>query len=203
MLIELKSDRAITIGVISDTHVPDRVSGLHPSLLLELRKIQPDYIFHAGDISHISVLKELQTVAPVYAVTGNRDFLLKKMYPKNQEFILNGVKVLLTHGHKDFISYWVDKLEYVFHRYHFQRYFHRLQLISPRAKVYIFGHSHHAENIETEGKLFFNPGATSIGEPPGNRISFGVIKFHPDGKVESQVVALTGARVFRGKWKTN
>lgn len=202
MLIELKSDRVITIGVVSDTHVPDRVSRLHPNLESALRSHQPDYIFHGGDISRAAVIDELEAIAPVYAVTGNRDFLLKREFPMNQDFLINGVKVLLTHGHKDFFNYWIDKLEYVLHQYHFKRYFSRLQKISPRAKVFIFGHSHHAENLKVDGRLFFNPGAASLGEPPENRISYGMLKFHPGGEVEGQVIPLTGYRVVLGKWKS-
>ena len=53
------------IGVVSDTHVPDRAVALHPALLSELRRNKVDLILHAGDISTAGVLQELETIAPV------------------------------------------------------------------------------------------------------------------------------------------
>ncbi|HPS42759.1 MAG TPA: metallophosphoesterase family protein [Anaerolineaceae bacterium] len=201
MLIELKSNDTVTVAILSDSHVPDRVNELHPALIVGLRELQPDYIFHAGDVSDQSVLIRLMEIAPVYAVRGNRDFLLANQLPMHQVFIINGVKVLLTHGHKDFLTYWWDKAVNFIQHYKIHRYFSRLQQIFPAARVFIFGHTHHAENTWQETRLYFNPGSCSAGEPPDFSISYGVVKFHLDGRIESQLIPLTGARVGFRKWK--
>ena len=55
------------VGIVSDTH------GV---LLRELLRALEgcDFIIHAGDIGDASILKRLETVAPVTAVLGNNDY---------------------------------------------------------------------------------------------------------------------------------
>jgi predicted phosphodiesterase len=84
-MIELHADRSIVIGVVADTHVPDRVNALHPDLLQELATREVDYIFHAGDCSTSCVLDELRAIAPVFAVAGNRDWFLPTL-PRHRLF---------------------------------------------------------------------------------------------------------------------
>ncbi len=193
-MIELKSKKTIIVGVVADTHVPDRVSTLHLGLLPGLREREVDYIFHAGDISAPRVLKELALVAPVYAVAGNRDWF-QRSTPRHRLFAINGVKTLLTHGHINLHHYWVDKAKNLLHGYRFNRYARRLQVLAPDAMIYIYGHSHHAENHWLDGKLFFNPGSSSVAEKPDFRLSFGIIQFHPDGNFSGEIIALNGAVV--------
>ena len=56
-----------TIGVISDTH-----GSLHQRAYEALADC--DYIIHAGDICNPGIIRELETLAPVYAVLGNNDY---------------------------------------------------------------------------------------------------------------------------------
>lgn len=58
---------ALRIGIISDTH-----GSLDPRAYAALADC--DHIIHAGDIGGPSVLRELETLAPVTAVLGNNDF---------------------------------------------------------------------------------------------------------------------------------
>ena len=190
MDLEIRSSETITAAVVADTHIPDRVKHLHQGLVPALRSIQPDYIFHAGDISHKRVLDELEEVAPVFAVRGNRDFLFSKTLPVNRELNLNGVRVYLTHGHINPYHYWKDKLENLIYGYRIDRYHRRLLTAEPGADVYIFGHSHHAENQLRDERLFFNPGSCSVAEKPDFRLSFGIIRFYQDGEVKGEIIAL-------------
>lgn len=202
MLVDLRANREIVVGVIADTHIPDRVNQLHPELLSTLRQRNVDYIFHAGDVSIPGALLELREIAPVYLVTGNRDILLRNKYTSMLTFQINGVKTILTHGHLNLYQYWLDKIENVLEGYRFKRYHDRLVKHFPDAGVYIFGHSHHAENRWEGGKLFFNPGSPSIAEYPAKQLSFGIISFHPEGRVQGAIVELTGALLRFGRWKT-
>lgn len=59
------------IGLISDTHIPEAMPSLWPHLFEEFRGV--DCILHAGDIHHLSVLDELEKIAPVFAARGNGD----------------------------------------------------------------------------------------------------------------------------------
>lgn len=200
MSIELRSEQTITVGVVGDTHVPDRVNQLHPELITALRECKVDSIFHTGDISNPRMLDELQTVAPVYAVSGNRDILSRRILPRTRFFLINGVETVLTHGHINAFHYFQDKVEHILHGYNVERYSRRLLPLSPEAEVYIFGHSHHAENRVIAGKLYFNPGSSSIAEKPDFRLSFGIMKFCPAGTVSGEIIELKGTVVRSGKW---
>jgi len=56
------------IGVISDTHMP-HFNKLHESIWKFFAGVE--LIIHAGDLSMLSVLAELETITPVVAVQGN------------------------------------------------------------------------------------------------------------------------------------
>jgi putative phosphoesterase len=178
------------IGVIADTHIPDRASGLPGQLLEELKTRKVQLILHAGDISVKRVLEELETIAPVYAVRGNRDFFLRCVVPMIKQFEINGVKIVLTHGHLNFYTYWVDKIQHVMVGYRLNRYLKRLLKAAPEAQVYVFGHSHQPENFWQDGKLFFNPGSVSFGETPGCQSSWGILCVYEDGRVTGEIIPL-------------
>ena len=55
------------IGVISDTHIPHFKK--LPEVIWE-HFAEVELIIHAGDFSILSVLDELETIAPVVAVQG-------------------------------------------------------------------------------------------------------------------------------------
>ena len=57
------------IGLISDTHIPDRADKIPITVLESFKKV--DLIIHAGDLTSIRVKKELERVAPVLAVQGD------------------------------------------------------------------------------------------------------------------------------------
>ncbi len=78
MVFQIESKKTIRLGVISDTHVPDRVGDLHPDVLRSFVENNVDQIVHAGDASSLQVIKSLKSVAPVIHVSGNRDFLMCK-----------------------------------------------------------------------------------------------------------------------------
>ncbi|MGA2682891.1 MAG: YfcE family phosphodiesterase [Candidatus Bathyarchaeia archaeon] len=59
------------IGLISDTHVPKRAAKV-PQKVFEIFQ-NVDFIIHAGDLVELSVIDELEQIAPVLAVHGNMD----------------------------------------------------------------------------------------------------------------------------------
>ncbi|MFZ3078594.1 MAG: metallophosphoesterase family protein, partial [Bellilinea sp.] len=69
------------LGVVADTHIPDRVRSLHPDLLPGLSAAKVEAILHAGDICSPAVLAVLSQVAPVVAVRGNRDWAFAGTLP--------------------------------------------------------------------------------------------------------------------------
>ena len=59
------------IGLISDTHIPDAAKALPPQVKEAFRDV--DLIMHAGDLYEVSVLDELESIAPVLAALGDDD----------------------------------------------------------------------------------------------------------------------------------
>ena len=60
---------ALRIGLISDTHIPEARATLWPQVFDAFDGV--DRIFHAGDIHDLSVLDQLEEVAPVWSARGN------------------------------------------------------------------------------------------------------------------------------------
>lgn len=176
------------IGVISDTHVPDRSAEISAELLSSLKAEKVDLILHAGDISLPSVLELLETIAPVKAVKGNRDLLFFQKIPMVQKFEIFGVKFALMHGHMNWVVYWLDKFLYIFSGYNRDRYMHRLPKAAPEARVIVFGHTHHAESLWQDSIYYFNPGSTSYGDILTRRRTWGIIEVYEDGRVDGKIV---------------
>ncbi len=178
------------LGIISDTHVPDRVSELHSRLLPALRSMGVQQIFHIGDICTPQVLRQIEQVAPVVAVRGNRDWLFGRELPRSRLIEIGGVKLALTHGHGSFKSYVMEKIHLARGGYSRDRYIKSLVTELPDANVYIFGHSHIPENIWVEGKLFFNPGAASPTRFLPYLPSFGILDIFADHRVIGEIIIL-------------
>ena len=123
------------IGVVSDTH------GLVRPALLEFFQ-GVDLVIHAGDIGPEEVLTELETQAPVVAVSGNTDrFPLLGKLPETQIVQIGAVRIFITHigGEPKAM----------------RRRFPEL----ASCRIAIFGHSHRALQRKQDGVLFFNPGS--------------------------------------------
>ena len=190
----------LTVGVISDTHIPDRVDRIHPQIVPTFRAAQVDQILHAGDISIPSVLAELEQVAPVLAVRGNRDLIFDSSLPQLRLLELAGVKVALMHGHGGWINYIKDKVVYLRDGYQLARYIPKIINVAPQARVYIFGHTHYPENFWQEGKLFFNPGAAGSSISRSLAPSVGILRFYAGGNVEGEIIEMTGLKIAYHQW---
>jgi len=190
----------LTAGVISDTHIPDRVDRIHPQILPIFRDAHVDKILHAGDISIPSVLEELEQVAPVLAVRGNRDLVFDSSLPKLRLIELAGVKVALMHGHGGWINYFRDKLVYFRDGYQLERYIPKLINAAPGAGVIIFGHTHFPENFWRDGKLLFNPGSASSSISRKLGPSVGILRFYAGGNVEGEIIKMTGLKIDYHQW---
>lgn len=59
------------IGLISDTHIPSRARAI-PQRVFDIFT-DVSLIIHAGDLTELTVIHELERLAPVIAVQGNMD----------------------------------------------------------------------------------------------------------------------------------
>ena len=194
-------DSGLLVGVVADTHVPDRVDRLHPHLMEQLQQARVDLILHAGDVSVPAVLDALGQIAPVTAARGNRDFFFKPQLPMAAKLKLGAREVAVLHGHGGWLSYSLDKFRYLLYGYSFERYVRIARHAAPDAQVIVFGHTHTPVMRWVDGQLFFNPGSASFGKHLGENPSYGLLRFSPEGQVSGEIVALTGYQVVGGEWR--
>jgi putative phosphoesterase len=137
------------IGVISDTHIP-HFKQLPVSIVEHFAGVE--LIIHAGDLSVLRVIDELETIAPVVAVRGNiEEEEVVRNLPIKREIVVGFCRIGIVHILGD-----AHNRERV-----------ALQEF-PNARVVVFGHSHIPWNQEHEGLLLFNPGsATDRRRQPG------------------------------------
>jgi len=181
----------VTLGVIADTHIPDRVRSLDPRIVPLFQEVGAQAILHAGDICVRSVLTQLEQAAPVYAVRGNRDWFFLRDLPMERCLSFAGVTVGLTHGHGRWRTYLRDKLYFSSHGgYRDARLLPRLLATFPEAQVIVFGHSHFVLNQWIEGKLIFNPGSPHVAHSKNLTNSVGLLFISASGEVKGEIVTL-------------
>lgn len=147
------------IGVISDTHIPDKCEHIPEAVLNAFKHVE--MIMHAGDIVDLGAIDELRSACPkVAAVAGNMDSgRIMKIFPVKQIFEISGIKVGLMHGYGPPANL-IKVLGNAFKNAH--------------PDIIIFGHSHKPMNEIIDGVLFFNPGSAtdvSLGQA-----SYGIIE---------------------------
>lgn len=160
------------IGVISDTHIPDRAEDLPREILEEFKKV--DMIIHAGDLVNLSVLDKLKSICRnVKAVWGNMDPEEVKEKLAEKEIITVGkYKIGIMHGygapHK-----LISLLFSIFKE--------------DNVNVIIFGHSHYSVNEKKNDILFFNPGSLTD-KIFSQYNSYGIIEIND--KIEAKIVRI-------------
>jgi putative phosphoesterase len=178
----------IVIGVISDTHIPDRARRLSAQVIPVFRNAQVNAILHAGDVSIPGVLEQLAQVAPVHAVRGNRDWLALGRLPGTLELNFGGVRIAMAHGHGLFWNYLIDRVDYLFNGYKLERFTPRLLASFPEARVIIFGHTHRPYQQWVDGKLLFNPGSPHCPINDTSGPTVGLLHINPLGEVASEII---------------
>jgi putative phosphoesterase len=158
----------LTIGLLSDTHIPHRLKRLPDAVFDALAGV--DLILHAGDVDDPAALEPLRTIAPVYAVRGN--IHIQELsdggaaLPDVVELQLAGRRIVLTHGHRtglfgfclkclDVITQWLRLADNGDCNRRIAR---RLAQTYPEADVVIFGHTHRAHVEQLGHTLLVNPG---------------------------------------------
>ena len=130
------------IGVISDTHIP-QFKQLPPAIWQYFDGVER--IIHAGDLSVLSVISELETIAPVVAVQGNvEEEEVTLQLPIKREIMVGKCRIGIVHILGD------SRTRARVARQEF-----------PNARVVIFGHSHIPWNEDANGQLLFNPGSAT------------------------------------------
>jgi len=155
------------IGIISDTHgqfdpkIPHLFKGVHQ-------------ILHAGDIGGLRVLRQLESIAPVIAVSGNVDEgNVPPGVDEEKALQLCGLRIFMIHilGNPQRLARPLQQ---------------RIDLLQP--DVVVFGHSH-KPLIEKHGRvLYFNPGSAGPKRFSLPR-SLGLLRSH-NGKPQAELLYL-------------
>ena len=186
----LKSQNLIIIGVVADTHIPDRRGELDVRILQIFKEAGVMAIMHAGDVSTPAVLHKLEEIAPVFAVRGNRDWVALRHLPVHSEFTFGTIKVGLTHGHGPLWDYVIDRLDYMVRVYRLDLFRSRLLDTFPKANVIVFGHTHRSLNLWTDGKLLFNPGSPHFPDQKYLAPSVGLLTISAEGGIVGEIIEL-------------
>ncbi|MDQ3701089.1 MAG: metallophosphatase family protein, partial [Chloroflexota bacterium] len=156
---------ATCVGLIADTHLPDRCLALPPAVFDVFHGVE--MIVHAGDVGARSLLDELGAVAPVAAVRGNDECVLQDVadLPAERVVEIAGWRIAVVHGHE--ASRWRELRT------------RREDAWGPKlarraaagqrmgARIVVYGHTHVPADAEHAGVRLVNPGALA----PGSLVS--------------------------------
>jgi putative phosphoesterase len=152
------------IGILSDTH-----GLLRPEVLPALNGVER--ILHLGDVGKASILKELETIAPVTAIRGNvdREGPCGKL-PETEVALVEGRYIYMLHDLKTL----------------------HLDPAAAKFAAVLHGHTHVPNYITKKGVLYFNPGSC------GPRrfdlpVTIGLLTVGEDGELKPEIVPLNPA----------
>lgn len=148
------------IGVLADTHIPD----LRRSLPMRVMDIfsSVEIVLHAGDITALSVLQQLQeSVSLTFAVYGEDDSPQVRGYLQESQVLeFGGLRVGLIHGNRAARTEMNIRLARLLRRDPYDRqYLEYLLGRFSNVDAIVFGHTHMPYARVHEGVFFFNPGS--------------------------------------------
>jgi len=163
----------ITLGVISDTHMPHMAKALPRALVAGLQNHGVDVLVHCGDVTTESVIPLFEAVAPFEAVAGNNDSpALVERFGRKKILGFGGVRIGLVHGHEGRSG--LKTPERALRQFH-----------SDHVQAVLFGHSHMPLNETRDGVLLLNPGSPTD-KRRNERYSYGIVRIvdsHLDAEI--------------------
>ncbi len=140
---------AKTLGLISDTHVPARAKSIPQKVFKVFENV--GFIVHAGDLVDISVIDELEQLAPVLAVYGNMDGPeIRGRLPKMNSVKIFDWKIGVLHDPRALFG--MKKMR---------------EIAKQNAlDVLVYGHTHNSSAKWDKNILFINPGSPTNPIPP-------------------------------------
>ncbi len=162
------------IGLLSDTHIPDHAKELPIQLKEAFRDVE--LVLHGGDIYSVSVLDELEQIAPVLAAEGDDDpYPTVKDRRVKYKHTLNfdGISIWLIHQKPDPLPTISQNV----------------LLLNQPPDVIIFGHTHSAIVEKSQNILLVNPGSPTF---PHYSLQLGTVGLLTidSGKIEAMIIQL-------------
>ncbi len=133
------------IGLISDTHIPDRAKQIPKKVIDTFKDV--DLILHAGDLTSLEVIDELEKIAPTIAIQGNMDRVAGIKLPNAKVIEIEGLKIGIAHGE-------------VYPRADTQQLLYLAKQLD--VDILITGHSHQPQIEQIEDVLLLNPGSPVV-----------------------------------------
>lgn len=154
------------ILIVSDTH------GKNENYLKLIEKMKPfDMLIHCGDSDGGEYLICEAAECPTHIVMGNNDFFAD--LPREEEFEIGNLKVMVTHGHYYYVSMGVETL--------------RTEAKARGLQVVFFGHTHKPYLEVKEDLVIMNPGSLSYPRQEGKRPSYGTMEIDESGEVKYEL----------------
>lgn len=157
------------ILIVSDTH--RRHAGFDEALEIAGRI---DCLIHLGDVEGGEYYIEQRAGCPCYIVAGNNDFF--SSLPREQELILEGKRIFITHGHGYYVSMGPERLIE--------------EARERKADVVMFGHTHKPYLERLDDLIVLNPGSLSYPRQEGRQPSFMIMEIKKSGEIEVEKVFL-------------
>jgi putative phosphoesterase len=154
--------QAKRIGIIADTHIPDRSKEIHPKIMESFARA--DLILHAGDITVPDVIGTLSTIAETVAVRGNnrsdRTLFDPPLPDKAIIQVAGGYRIGLCHGMENIYQRVSDALigRMGFESHCTKRLIERVRTFFIGVNAVVYGHGHWPMLCFKNQILFVNPG---------------------------------------------
>ena len=133
------------IGLISDTHIPDRAKEIPQKVFDAFSEV--DLILHAGDLTSLKVIEDLEKIAPVIAIQGNMDRVNGINLPVAKVIEAEGLKIGIAHGE-------------VYPRADTQQLLYLAKQLD--VNILVTGHSHQPKIEQVEDVILLNPGSPIV-----------------------------------------
>jgi len=156
------------LGLIADTHMPGSLRDLWPQVFDAFAEV--DAILHAGDLHTLSIVDQLETLAPTYVARGNGDRGLEDDRLKDVWLLeFGGVHIGMVH--------------------HFPRPNRRTEEDVRRRlakhfderlpNVVVYGHTHRESIDYLDDILCINPGSPTLPRNQSTRMgTIGILEIH-------------------------
>lgn len=143
------------ILIVSDTHKR------HRDLEMAIQKEAPlDLLIHLGDTEGGEDYIEAAAGCPSHIVAGNNDFFTD--LPREKEFILEGRRILLAHGHQYFVSMGEERI--------------KREARNRDVDIVMYGHTHVPSYSEDTGLVVLNPGSIAYPRQSGRQSTYMVME---------------------------
>lgn len=137
----------LTIGVISDTHMPHMAKALPRAVVDGFTQAGVDVIVHCGDMLDTSIVPEVEAIAPMEGVAGNNDeWDVIKRFGERKILAFGELRIGVIHGHGAVRRERTPDFAFA-------------QFAHEDVHAVLFGHSHIPLCEWRDGRLLFNPGS--------------------------------------------